>query len=66
MAHFLELSHMYILSVPGSTFAPTALVEVFNLFRDERFKALDSAQIVLLAGEQPLRVLRYNGTLTVR
>ncbi|NMM01525.1 hypothetical protein HHL24_26755 [Paraburkholderia sp. RP-4-7] len=57
---------MYILSIPGSTFAPTALVEVFNLFRDERFKALDSAQIVLLAGEQPLRVLRYNGTLTVR
>ncbi|CAE6963307.1 hypothetical protein [Paraburkholderia domus] len=57
---------MYTLSIPGSTFALTALIEVFNLFHGEQFETLDSSQIVLLAGDEPLRVLRYNGKLTVR
>ena len=57
---------MYTLFIPGSTFSLATIVEVFNLLHDPRFEALDSAQIALLAGDRPLRVLRYNGKLTVR
>lgn len=58
---------MYQLSFAGQTLSLGTLLEVLAVFRtDSRLSSVESSEIVLLHGGQPVEVTRYNGSLTVR
>ncbi|NUY06218.1 hypothetical protein [Paraburkholderia youngii] len=58
---------MYQLSFAGLSLSIGTLLEVLAVFRtDARVLALESSEIVLEHGGQPVRVIRHNGALTVR
>ncbi|EIM98706.1 hypothetical protein WQE_22883 [Paraburkholderia hospita] len=58
---------MYQLSFAGQTLILGTLLEVLTVFRtDSRLSSVESSEIVLLHGGQPVDVTRYNGSLTVR
>ncbi|RZF24290.1 hypothetical protein EVC45_39655 [Paraburkholderia sp. UYCP14C] len=58
---------MYQLSFAGLSLSIGTLLEVLAVFRtDARLVALESSEIVLEHGGQPVPVIRHNGALTVR
>jgi hypothetical protein len=58
---------MYQLSFADQTLFLGTLLEVLAAFRtDSRLSSVESSDIVLLHGGQPVAVTRYNGSLTVR
>ncbi|WP_027803323.1 hypothetical protein [Paraburkholderia dilworthii] len=58
---------MYQLSFAGLSLSIGTLFEVLAVFRtDARLLALESSEIVLQHCGQPVRVIRHNGSLTVR
>ncbi|CAN7804954.1 hypothetical protein LJR267_010561 [Paraburkholderia hospita] len=58
---------MYHLSFAGQNLFLGTLLEVLAVFRtDSRLSSVESSEIVLLHGGQPVDVTRYNGSLTVR
>ena len=58
---------MYHLSFADQNLFLGTLLEVMAVFRtDSRLSSVESSEIVLLHGGQPVEVTRYNGSLTVR
>ncbi len=57
---------MYTLSIPGITLSTSSLVGLFTLFRDERVRSTDTAQIELAGAPAGVNVTRYNGVLALR
>ncbi|MFM0632675.1 hypothetical protein [Paraburkholderia xenovorans] len=58
---------MYQLSFAGLSLSIGTLLEILAVFRtDTRLLALESSEIVLEHGGQPVQVIRHNGALTVR
>lgn len=57
---------MYTLSIPNAVLSASTLAGLFGLFRDERVRATESAQIALGGAPAGVSVTRYNGKLALR